>query len=92
LRDGGSIKGVMQAFRWKSPRMPLMHYRHEEKSEIIARVHEVGAQFFDEIDNAKLRAAKIAGSAKAVANPWQIEKPAESGPQPKPKKSSKSTG
>jgi len=56
----GSVHGLQTAYGWKDPRMPMKHYGHEEKSEITERVHDVGAQFFDEIDNAKLRAAKPA--------------------------------
>jgi len=51
---------LQTAYGWKDPRMPMKHYGHEEKYEITERVHDVGAQFFDEIDNAELRVAKPA--------------------------------
>jgi integrase len=92
LRNGGSLQGLQNAYGWKDPRMPMKHYGHEEKSEIVERVHQVGGKFFSKLDNVELLAAKTAGSAKAGANLGQIEKPVQSGPQPKPKKSSKSTG
>jgi integrase len=50
LRAGGSLKGLQDAFRWKSPRMPMQHYGHEEPSEITQRVHEVGRAFVAKLD------------------------------------------
>jgi len=60
--------------------------RREANSEIIDRVHQVGRQFFSQLDNVELRAAKKAAPGTGRANSGQIEKPAESGTQPKPKK------
>jgi len=51
LDAGGSLKGLQDAYRWKDPRMPMKHYGHEERSEIVDRVHQVGRQFFDQVNN-----------------------------------------
>ena len=45
MRGGGSLKGLQDAFRWKSAIMPMKHYGHEEPSEITQRVHETGRAF-----------------------------------------------
>jgi len=75
LDGGGSLKGTMQAFRWKSPRMPLMHYGHEEESEITAMVHEVGRAFWENVNNPMLQnqdadeaSGKRRSCGKSVAN------------------------
>jgi len=39
----------MEAFRWKSPRMPLLHYGHEQRSEITERVHVVGSNWLNNL-------------------------------------------
>jgi len=46
---GGSLQGLMEAFRWKSPRMPLLHYGHEQRSEITERVHVVGSNWLNNL-------------------------------------------
>jgi integrase len=86
LAGGGSLKGLQDAYRWKDPTMPMKHYGHEEQSEIVDRVHQTGAQFFNEVDtpesqNPEDRTYEQPGVG--VADPWQT-------PQPKQKSRNKS--
>ncbi|RIA56048.1 tyrosine-type recombinase/integrase [Dichotomicrobium thermohalophilum] len=88
LDAGGSLKGLQDAFRWKDPTVPMRHYGHEERSEIIDRVHQVGGQFFEQVNNLELQNAAdgtIGQPGAAVANLWQT-------PQPGRKNTFKSTG
>jgi len=92
LRAGGSIKGTMQAFRWKSPRMPLMHYGHEETSEITEQVHRVGSEWLNNVQSRSHKSGTEEPPKVDRANLGQIEKPAKGGTQPKPKKARQSEG
>jgi len=88
LDAGGSIKGLQDAFRWKDPTMPMRHYGHEERSEIIDRVHQVGGQFFEQVNNLESQSSEDGTNGQpevGVANPWQM-------PQPDRKTAEKSTG
>jgi len=93
LRNGGTLKGLQDAYGWKDPRMPMKHHGHEEKSEITERVHQVGGQFFSQLSNLESQNSQTRTNRQpevGVANPWQIEEPAKSGTQRKSKKSQKS--
>jgi len=88
LHGGGSLKGLQDAYRWKDPRMPMKHYGHEERSEITDRVHQVGGQFFEQVNNLELQNSAdetIGQPGVAGANLGQT-------PHPKRKTPSKSTG
>ena len=79
MRGGGSLKGLQEAYRWKSARMPMQHYGHEEHSEITAFVHEVGRQFYEKISNPELQqdeTGTAGGNRTTGANPGQIDDPA----------------
>jgi hypothetical protein len=92
LRAGGSIKAPMKAFRWKSRRMPLMHYGHEEQSEITERVHAIGREW---LANLKLQSDKqgtIGDGKPTGANLGQIEEAESGAGKAKSKKSGKSAG
>jgi integrase len=44
LRDGKSVKFLMTAGRWKSPKMPLERYGHLERSEVNEAVLEIASK------------------------------------------------
>ncbi len=43
LEGGKSVKFLMSAGRWKSPKMPMVRYGHLEKSEVNEEVNEIAA-------------------------------------------------
>jgi len=90
LDGGGSLKGTMQAFRWKSPRMPLMHYGHEETSEITAQVHRISSEWLDNLESQNSEDGTNEQPGVGRANLGQIEQTAQSAPRPRSKKQSKS--
>jgi len=68
--------------------MPMKHYGHEEQSEIVDRVHQIGGQFFDEVNNLESQNSDDETNRQpgvGVANPWQT-------PQPERKTPDKSSG
>jgi len=92
LDGGGSLKGTMQAFRWKSPRMPLLHYGHEEKSEITAQVHRISGEWLDNLRSQDPEDGTNQQPEVGGANLGQIKQTAQSGVQPKAKNPGKSEG
>jgi integrase len=47
LKDGKSVKFLMAAGRWKSPKMPMVRYGHLERSEVNEAVLEIASKWED---------------------------------------------
>jgi integrase len=48
LKDGKSVKFLMVAGRWKSPKMPMVRYGHLEQSEVNEAVLEIASRWEDQ--------------------------------------------
>jgi len=90
LRSGGSLKGLQDAYRWKSARMPMQHYGHEEISEINAFVHDVGRQFFTNLELQLNKSGTITRKDEPGADLGQMDKAGKHHHQRKSKKPMKS--
>jgi len=90
IRSGGSIKGLQDAYRWKSARMPMQHYGHEEISEINAFVHDVGRQFFTNLELQLNKSGTVGPNDEPGADLGQIDEAGKHHHQRKSKKPMKS--
>jgi len=51
LEDGKSLKSLMDAAGWKSPKMPMQHYSHLEQSKISRDVKDLADRWQAGLDN-----------------------------------------
>jgi len=52
LRDGKSLKALMDAGRWKTAKMPMQRYGHLEKSEVSRDVNDLADRWLSSLDKA----------------------------------------
>ena len=86
---GGSLQGLMTAFRWKSVRMPLLHYGHEQKFEITERVHAIGRDWLTNLELQSAKREATGGDQNTGVNLGQVDEALNTAPQLKSKKSRK---